>query len=123
MRLKYLFFLFFPVLLLIGEKSDAQTPLSGFTPCASYTISVSGTSANQQLSTCGSTAVLWNVGTQELFVALGTGSGTVAVATTGMSVPAGDRIVLNVGNSQLYLAAITSTSSSTLRISQGWGYP
>lgn len=107
--------LFIVASLLIAGAAYAQ---SGITPCASATISVSGTSANSQLSACGSTLILWNVGSTEAFYRLGSSSGTTAV-TTDNSIPASAFVVLNVGSRQPYLAAITASSTTTLRITQG----
>ena len=90
----------------------------GITPCASNSISVSGTSANVQLSACGQTVLLWNVGTQELFYNYGPLS-SEAATTSGNSLPGNSFVVLNLGYNQLYLAAITASSTTTLRITQG----
>jgi hypothetical protein len=99
----------------------ALTPVyaqQGITPCASATLSVSGTSSNVQLSACGETALLWNVGTQELFYTIGAASNTAAT-TSSNSLPGNSFVVLNVSNAKLYLAAITATSTTNLRITQG----
>lgn len=91
---------------------------SGITPCSANTISVTGTSANAQLSACGQTVLLWNIGTQELFYTYGSASSTAAT-TSNYSLPGGDFVVLNLGTQKYYLAAITATSTTTLRITQG----
>lgn len=102
--------------------AHAQSPPSGFDPCASASLSVSGTSANTQLSTCGPTVVIWNIGAQEAFIALGTASNTVATSAS-VSIPSGTGTVVQAGLIGQYLAAITATGTTTLRISQGFGFP
>jgi hypothetical protein len=95
---------------------------AGISPCSANTISVSGSSNNVQLSLCGPSVLLWNVGTQELFYVTGTASGTAAT-TSNYSLPGNSFIVINVGNGSAiapYLAAITATSTTTLRITQGY---
>lgn len=97
------------------------TPVSaqqGITPCASGTLAVSNTSANVALNKCGETALLWNVGTQEAFYKLVTTNAGTA-ATTDNSLPGNSFVVINVGSAPLFLAAITSTSTTNIRITQG----
>lgn len=96
----------------------AASARQGITPCAAFTLSVSGTSSNQQLSTCGDTVLLWNVGSQEAFYTFGTSSSTAAT-TSNYSIPGTSFVVLSLGLTGLYLAAITSTSTTTLRVTQG----
>ena len=90
----------------------------GITPCASATLAVSNTSSNVQMSACGETALLWNVGTQEAFYKLVTTSAGTA-ATTDNSLPGNSFVVVNVSNAKLYLAAITASSTTNIRITQG----
>jgi hypothetical protein len=113
----------FSALIFLGYLSSAigQTPPSGLTPCASASLSVSGTTSNTQLSTCGPTVLLINITSQEAFYNLGAASNTAAT-TSNYSLPGNTSVVLNVGQAGLYLAAITATSTATLRIVQGWGY-
>lgn len=105
-------------LLLLLALLPAASARQGITPCAAFTISVSNTSANQQLSTCGDTVLLWNVGSQEAFYTFGSASNTAAT-TSNYSIPATSFAVLSLGLNGLYLAAITSTSTTTLRVTQG----
>jgi hypothetical protein len=102
---------------LLGCLTEANAQ-AGITPCASSTIPVTGSSANVHLSACGQTVLLWNVGTQELFYNYGPSS-SEAATTSGNSLPGNSFVVLNLGYAQPYLAAITSTSTTTLRITQG----
>ena len=107
---------------LLPQQASAQHP-AGFAPCVNatgaFTIAVTGTSGNQLLSTCGPSVLLSNVGTQELFYQLGTTSATAAT-TSSYSLPGNTFILLTVPNlTPTYVAAITSTSTTTLRISQG----
>ena len=118
------------VLFLIGiiwaqaSPAFAQTSNAGMTPCGSgISLSVTNTSSNSVLSACGATAVIWNIGGTEVFLNLGTTSSTTAVAATGWSLPPGSSITFNTGKAPLYLAAITASSTSTIRVVQGNGDP
>lgn len=92
---------------------------AGITPCgAAITLSVTTTSSNAQLSACGGVVLVWNVGTTEAFYAYGTASTTVATASN-FSIPGTSFIVLNLPTNRPYLAAITASSTTTLRITQG----
>ena len=102
---------------LFGCLSVTQAQ-QGITPCAAFSISASNTSANQQLSACGDTILLWNVGTQELFYNFGTASSTAATSSN-WSLPGNSFVVISLGFNKYYLAAITSASTTTLRITQG----
>ena len=103
-------------LVLTSASAFAQ---QGITPCAAPTaLSVSTSSSNQQLSACGGTVLLWNITSQEAFFKSGTASNTTA-ATTDFSLPGNAFIVLNLGTARPYLAAITASSTTTIRIIQG----
>lgn len=99
---------------------EAISQVAGLTPCgAPITLSASsGSSTNAQLSACGGVVLLWNVGTQEAFYKYGSAN-TTAATTSDWSIPSASFVVLNLGTSRLYLAAITASSSTTLRITQG----
>lgn len=100
----------------LASAANAQ---SGITPCGTAkTLAVTTSSSNVQLLTCGQTVLLWNVGATEIFYKYGSASTTTA-AVTDWSLPSGGFVVLNLGSAGLYLAAITSSSSSTVRITQG----
>lgn len=85
--------------------------------------SLSATSSSTSIALPGVGPVLWlqNVGTIEAFVRLGTNS-AVAAATTDFSVPSGRGVMVNAQGFS-YLAGITSTSTTTVRMSQGTGVP
>lgn len=96
----------------------------GFTPClasaGAQTMSVSNTSSNIQLAVCGPNVLVFNITAQEAFYNLGSTSATAAT-TSSFSIPGNSYILLTVptGATGYYLAAITATSTTTLRISQG----
>lgn len=109
------------LVLFIPGATKAQY-MAGLSPCSANSISVSGTSGNVQLSTCGPVILLWNITSQELFYNFGTAS-TTAATTSNYSIPGNSFIVINLPNAQAagyYLAAITATSTTTLRITQGY---
>ena len=93
----------------------------GIIPCSgtagAQTISVSNSAASIQFSNCGPTALVWNVGSQEAFY-LVSSAGTAAT-TSSYSIPGNSFVVLNIGYAQYYLSAITSSSTTTLHITQG----
>lgn len=107
--------------LFTASAASAQATQAGITPCGTpVTLSVTTSSSNAQLSTCNGTVVVWNVGSNEAFFTTGTTSGTVAT-TSNYSLPAGTSIVLNFGTSGRYLAAITASSTTTIRAWSGIG--
>jgi hypothetical protein len=111
----------------LAGPAAAQNP-RGFTPgngdasCAvPASISVSSTSSRTALddaNTCGASVILINVGATEAFYRLGT-SDAVAAVTTDNALPANGTIVLSILQGQTYLAAITATGSTTIRVLQG----
>jgi hypothetical protein len=110
------------VALLGGAQASFAQYAAGISPCAAETLSVSGTSSNVQLSLCGPTVLLQNIGSQEMFFNIGAAS-TTAATTSNYSIPGNTFIVINVPNGQplgWYLAGITSTSTTTLRVTQGY---
>lgn len=96
-------------------------PQLGITPCVigaqPADLSVSGSSANRHLSTCGETLIVFNNGTTDIRFRLGTAS-TTAATLTDLLIPANSFVVLNVGTSGMYIAAISS-GTSTLSFIQG----
>lgn len=103
-----------------SNQAHAQASQAGLSVCASSSLSVTGTSGNTLLSKCGHSVVLTNVGSNEAFYLVGNASTTTAT-TSSASLPAGNSIVLDVGDNAPYLAAITGSSTTTLRITQGQG--
>lgn len=105
-------------------QSDAQVGANIFSPCAPNSLSVSGTSSNVQLSVCGPVVYLINTTSQEAFWKLGPASTTAATTTVtdSYSIPGNtyERITVPTGQSAgYYLAAITATGTTTIRILQG----
>lgn len=95
----------------------AHSQATGGTLCGvPKTLTAAVTTSNIQLSVNCSVAVVWNTGSNEVFVKFGTTNATVA-AVTDDSIPAGSFKIYNVGLPGLWIAAITSTSTSTVRIS------
>lgn len=94
-----------------GFRPDTATS----TATLSVTTSSSSTSAGTALL-----ALVCNIGTVEAFVAIGPSN--VAATTSGASWPGGfcNYLQLNPGN---YLAAITASSTTTLRVTYGSGTP
>lgn len=104
------------LLILFPWSAKAQ----GISPCGTaQTISASSSSSNIQLGNCSGYVLLWNIGTIEAFYNYGTPSTTVAT-TSNWSIPPASYILLNLGTNRPYLAGITASSTTTLRITQGF---
>jgi hypothetical protein len=112
----------------------AMAQQAGISSCAGGTLAVTSSSANVLLSTCGPVVIVYNISSQEAFYAFGTASTTVATAQTTStaapiagtySLPGNNFVTLNISNlgTAAYLAAITATSTATLRIVQGYALP
>lgn len=97
-----------------------STTLSGFTPNGSYSspLSVSTSSANVAVPT-GTVVIVSNTGSATAYVNLGT-SNAVTATTSGLPIPGGSSVSVTVG-SNTYLAAITSSSTTTLNLAGGTG--
>lgn len=114
--------------LALSAMAEAQQA-RGISPCVQSgsvptTLAVTVTSANVQASTCGPTLIIMNITSQEAFINIGSASNTAAT-TSGWSVPGNSYVVIQVptgGTAGWYLAAITGSSTTTLRLIQGWGY-
>jgi hypothetical protein len=98
----------------------------GISPCTPNSIAVSGTSSNVQLSTCGSSLIIMNITSQEAFFKIGQLSTTAATTTVtdSYSIPGNSFELLTVPGlagvgAGWYFAAITSTSTTTIRLIQG----
>lgn len=103
--------------------AHAQNSSAGITPCGpGITLSVTTSSSNAQLNACGGTAIIWNLGSNEAFINLGSNNSTTAT-TSNWSIPSGAGVTINTGKAPLYIAAITGSSTATLRIVQGNGGP
>lgn len=112
---------------------DAQAQQAGISSCAGGTLAVTNSSANVLLSTCGPVVIIYNITSQEAFYAFGAASTTAATAQSGStaapvagsySLPGNSFVTLNISNlTAAYLAAITGSSTTTLRIVQGYALP
>lgn len=108
---------------------------AGISACAGGTLAVSSSSSNVLLASCGPVVIIYNISSQEAFYAVGLTSALAATAQTtsttaptnnngANSIPGNSFVTLNVGNlTTAYLAAITATSTTTLRIVQGYALP
>lgn len=102
----------------------AQASL-GITPCvqsgangqSTRTMTPTTSSSRVQFNSCGSTLIVYNTTSEEVFYALGNSS---VVATTGsLSIPGGYFVVLNIGSQGTYFAAIVGANTTILRFTQG----
>lgn len=105
-------------LALLPHAAYGQAQQSGITPVAAgKTISATTASSSVTMGANGSTAVLWNVGSVGVYYTVG------ATATTANPfLPAGSAITLNIPPSAV-ISAITASGSSTVQITQGFGWP
>lgn len=101
--------------------AGAQTSVAPFTVCSSQSISVTNASSSINLTCGGPSLKVLNVSTVEAFVAFGA---TSATATTSKdSIPPNGCVLYSVPQSASVMAAITAASTTTLRVSQGYGIP
>jgi hypothetical protein len=100
----------------IGPIADAQNV--GISGCNAATLSVTGTSSNVQLSKCAPSALLLNVTSTEAFYVTGATSATAAT-TSNFSIPGNSYQLVDVSAAGQWIAAITATGTTTLRITQG----
>jgi hypothetical protein len=98
------------------SSGDAQNV--GMNGCNAASLSVSNTSTNVQLSKCGPAALVLNVGSTEAFYVLGATSATAAT-TSNFSIPGNSYQLVSVGENGQWFAAVTASSTTTLRITQG----
>lgn len=96
-------------------------PQLGITPCQISAqpadLNFSGVSANRRMSVCGETVIVYNNSANDVRYRLGTSS-TTAALVTDLLLPANSFVVLNVGLSGLYFAAI-SAGTGTISFVQG----
>lgn len=119
--------------LLFSAPASAQ--LAGISACAGGTLAVTNASANVLLASCGPVVIVYNITSQEAFYNIGTSSAVTAssqsTSTTAPtnangsnSIPGNSFVTLNISNlATAYLAAITASSTTTLRIVQGYAQP
>ena len=109
------------LLLLLALPAHAQQTPRGIAPCAAHSLSVTNTSSNVQLSNCGPSLILMNLTSQEAFFNVGQAS-TPAATTSNYSIPGNSFLSLTVPDESAagwYVAAITSTSTTTIRMIEG----
>jgi hypothetical protein len=99
----------------LGLNPAQAAPQLGISPCEISAqpgdLSVSSTSSNVQLNKCGETLIVFNNGSVDARVRLGSTSSTTA-QLTDILVPTKTFVVFNVGTSGLYLAAVASGSTT-----------
>lgn len=117
--MKRIFALLVCAAVLVPVQGRAQT--AGMAPCNAASLSVSGTSSNVQLSKCAPSALLMNIGTVEAFYTFGATSAGAVATTSNYSIPANSWQWIVVGTNAEWIAAITASSTTTLRIVQGTG--
>lgn len=94
--------------------------VSPFTPAGTATLAVTSTTGSVILSGAGSSVEVQNTGLVMMFIKLG--SSTVTAATTDYPVPAGQSKVIGRNpNTDLYIAAITASGTTTLYATTGEG--
>lgn len=100
-------------------SSPAWSQTRGIAPCGTgtKTISASTSSSNVLVHTCANVAILYNITSQEAFYAVGTAN-TQTAATTDFSLPGNTYVVLSVPRGG-YVAAITASSTTTIRVVPG----
>jgi len=109
-------------MLLLGS-SPVYAQYAGLTPCAAKSLSVTTTTGNVALSSCGPTAILYNTTSQEAYYNL-SGSSSVTATTSSFYIPGGGFIVLQVPSGTVWtLAGITPTSTTVFKIVQGAAKP
>ena len=112
---------FFVACLASGQAKAQTNQTFGMAPCGTpQRIAASTTSANVQLSRCGSTAQITNIGSVEAFYSLGSSSATAATSNSYPIEP-GQTIALSSEHAQLYVAAVTASGTSTITITQSNG--
>ncbi len=114
--MKWMIFVFLALVVPMG-RADSQG--IGLLPCSANSLSVTAASGNVQLSRCGPVLILMNIGSAEAFYTFG-GTSALAVATiSNFSLPPNSFQQVIVGANAEWLAAITASSTTTLRLVQG----
>lgn len=111
----------------VAAFAQGAGPVNTFLPTGNATLSVSSTSSSVALPTnaastpiASQSALITNTGSQTAFVIFGNSS--VVATVYGFPIPVGASVGLNINNNT-YIAAITSTSTTTLAITTGAGTP
>lgn len=113
--------LLFSAAILCALSGDGRAQTAGILPCNAASLSVSNTSSNVQLSKCAPSALLMNIGSQEAFYTFGATSAGAVATTSNYSIPGNSFQWITVGTNGEWIAAITASSTTTLRIIQGIG--
>jgi hypothetical protein len=106
---------------LLTLTAHAQQTPRGFATCAAHSLSVTGSSGNVQLSNCGPSVILMNITAQEAFFNVGQAS-TTAATTSDYSIPGNPYLTITVPDESAagwWVAAITPTSTTTIRMIEG----
>jgi hypothetical protein len=121
-RLLFAGFLFFLSCIAALPQSGAPR---GISACNAASLSVTNSSSNVQLTQCGPSVIVMNLTSQEAFWTVGQSS-TTAATTSSYSIPGGAYLVITVPTPQpgsatggWYFAAITASSTTTIRLIQG----
>ncbi len=104
----------------IDVEGTFAAEFAGFTPTGAASLAVTGSTGRVALPNTDTTVILQNTGTTNLFFKLG--SVTVNAATTDYSLPSGYSIAVQI-TTETHVAAITASSTTTLKVIQGTGTP
>lgn len=108
---------------LVSLMGSAQAQFAGITPCAAKSLSVTGSTGNVALSSCGPVAILYNTTSQEAYYNIGS-SAAITATTSSFYIPGGGFVVLQVPSGVVWtLAGITPTSTTTFKVVQGTAKP
>ena len=112
---RLLLWLVFAFVVLTGQASAQQ---AGMAPCNAASLNVTAYSSNVQLTKCAPSALLMNIGTVEAFYSFGATSALAVATTNSYSIPASSYQWVVVGTNAEWIAAVTASSTTTLRITQ-----
>ncbi len=104
----------------IDVNGTFSASFTGFTPTGAASLAVTGSTGRVALPNADTTVILQNTGTTNLFFKLGTVA--VTAATTDYSLPSGYSMAVQI-TTETHVAAITASSTTTLKVIQGTGIP
>lgn len=104
----------------VNVSGTISASLGSFAPTGNASLSVTTSSARVAFGSVDTSMVVQNTGSATAYVK--TGDVTVTAATTDTPIPAGASYAFNTGGSG-YIAAITASGSTSLRITTGTGLP
>ena len=106
--MKRIFIVFFSLICFLSVAKAA--PQLGITPCVIASqpadLTFSASSANVHLSTCGEVLIVFNNSANDARYRLGATSAAAVALTTDILLPSKTFVVLNIGNTGLWFAAI-----------------